>query len=50
MVTNCKGYMWIEEATYRHKYNVWVHYDKAGGSNFTLDITHYLPIPELARE
>jgi len=50
LVTNNKGWMGIIKAYYHTGYDVWVLEDPNYRQTITLEVTHYLPIPELEKK
>lgn len=47
LVINLKGWMGTTRAIYYPHYNTFVHYDPQMHEKLTLDVTHWMQIPEL---
>ena len=50
MVTNSKGWMRMQRATYHKNEDVFVLYNPQSTAIYTLDVTHWFEIPELPKE
>lgn len=50
LVHNCKGWMYLINARYNHRTNTWILADSSYRESLTLEVTHYLPIPEYPKQ
>lgn len=50
LVCNVKGWLRNQIALFYKRENVFIKYDPLDPRNYPLDVTHWLPIPELPRE
>ena len=50
LVSNAKGWMSDAKAIYHKRENVWVLSDPNQRNSYTLEVTHYLTIPQCPRE
>ncbi len=50
LVTNIKGWMHLQKALYYHDYKLFLAFNPDSVQKYILQVTHWLPIPQLPKE